>query len=215
MAPAETFAALGGQRHVCNTFSAGWRCCFMRNSRHHSQQPSRWLLVPILFTLSSGTSDGVDMSQWARHQRVHRDWTSVDFRDPDTGLFLAARAGTEDKHAGVTLTLTSTPVQGCAPDTVLIRKTVSPVASNRDEIAQVTARFDSMPARQLSSRYVTQIGDWFVFVQLIDELPVAALRNYQVLAVTLPDGHPARFSLVGFDHAWAEAESVCRAFVTP
>jgi len=67
----------------------------------------------------------------------------------------------------------------------------------------------------LSSRYVTQIGDWFVFVQLIDELPVAALKTYQVLTVTLPDGHPARFSLVGFDHAWTEAESVCRGFVTP
>ncbi len=46
-------------------------------------------------------------------------------------------------------------------------------------------------------------------------VPEAALKTYQVLAVTLPDGHPARFSLVGFDHAWAEAESVCRAFVTP
>lgn len=200
---------------MCNTFSAGWRCCFMRNSRDHSKQPSRWLLVPILFTLSSGRSDGVDMSQWARHQRVHLDWTSVDFRNPDTGLFLAARAGTEDKHADVTLTLTSTPVQGCLPDTVLIRKTVSPVVSSLDEITQVAARFDSMPAQQVSSRYVTKKGDWFVFVQLIDELPMAALKTYEVLTVTLPDGHPARFSLVGFEHAWAEAESMCRAFLTP
>ena len=155
------------------------------------------------------------MGHWARHQQAHRDWTSLDFRSPTTGLFVAARAGTEDQSTRTTLTLTMAPVQGCAADAVLVRETDAPVSTARDDLIHVTIQVDDSPLQRLPARLLMEPGDFFIFVQFLSGLPFDRLKNHQVLAVSLPNGQSARFSLAGFDDAWTAAEAVCKSFLVP
>ncbi len=183
--------------------------------RFQSSQSFQWLPVLYILALSAVPAYGIDFGHWARHQQEHRDWTSLDFRDPDTGLFLAARAGTEDKHTHTTLTLTMAPTHGCTVDAVLVRKTDAPISVASDRFVDVTFQVDDLAPQRLSARLVTEPGDLFIFVQLLDRFPFNELKNHQVLAVILPNGHNARFSLAGFEDAWADAEEVCKSFLAP
>lgn len=169
-------------------------------------------LAALLLLLWAGTDPvAIDLGRWARHLKHHGDWTSLDFRHPETGLFLAARAGTEDPQAGATLTLTMAPAVDCVVDTVLVFKDRVPARVDAEEAIQVALAADGAPPRVARARLVRVAGDVFFFVQLAGGLPVAG--NRARLTVTLPDGRQAQFSLRGFEEARQAAFATCQSFL--
>jgi hypothetical protein len=173
------------------------------------------LFAALVLFLCAESGAGVDLSLWARHMRQHRDWTSVDFRDPVSGLFLAARAGTEDARSNATLTLTAAPAQGCAADFVIVFKTDAPASRDSEDFARITARIDALAPRRLGARIERQGGDPFIFVQILNEVRPDMLKDHRTMAVAIPGAQAATFSLEGFDSAWNTAQATCRAFAAP
>jgi hypothetical protein len=173
-----------------------------------------WLSAAWL-CLATGPVHGIDLSAWARHHRQYRDWTVVDFRDPLTGLFLAARAGTEDPGTHATLTITAGPADGCAPEAVVVIGEGGPAASNSEEIRFISAILDDQAPQRFRVLLVRQKGDQFLFMQVLEGLDPGRLQGHRKLGLALPGGAIARFSLAGFASAWKEAEGSCRAFLPP
>ncbi|MGZ8219036.1 hypothetical protein [Methylomagnum sp.] len=171
-------------------------------------------MLPFL-ALNMGSAEAVDLGPWARHVLRHGEWTSLDFRHPATGLFLAARAGTEDPRTATTLTLTAAPTQGCAAEAVIVHKAGAPASRGRDEATTASLQLDGLPPRQLRARLVMPRGDVFVFAQLLDEPPLDALKNHGTLTVSLSEVGRASFSLDGFESAWTTAWEACQAFLAP
>lgn len=184
-------------------------------SRRHPSPPI-WraaLLPPLL--LNGGNGEAVDLGSWARHTRQHGEWTSLDFRHPVTGQFIAARAGTEDPQTHTTLTLTAAPVQNCGAELVIVHQAGAPASRGTDEPTQVGFRLNGLSPSQFRARLVIPVGDSFVFAQLLDEPPLDALRNHGSLTVDLPAIGPASFSLDGFESAWNTAQETCQMFLAP
>jgi hypothetical protein len=173
------------------------------------------LFTALILFLSAGLSCGIDFTPWARHMHQHQDWTSLDFRDPFTGLFLAARAGTEDKRSNATLTLTAMPARGCAADFVVVVKDDAPAVRDSEEFTGIAARIDDLKPQRLGARIVRQEGDPFIFVQILDEVRPDTLKDRQTMAVVLPNARVAIFSLRGFGPAWSIARATCQSFLTP
>jgi hypothetical protein len=183
--------------------------------RSRPSSAMRRLLAALMLFLGAERGDGVDLTPWARHMRHHRDWTSVDFRDPVSGLFLAARAGTEDEQRNATLTLTAAPAQGCVADFVIVLKTDTPASRDSDEFARIAVRIDALATQSLEARIVRQGGDSFIFVQILDEFRLDTLKDRKTMTVVMPDAQVANFSLEGFDSAWSTAQATCRSFAAP
>ena len=101
------------------------------------------LLRPLALAtalLSAGNGSGVDLGPWAREERRYHDWISVDFREPYSGLFLAARAGTEDAKSRATLTLTTAPAYSCEPETVVVIQQDKPEPKDATQAATFMAQ---------------------------------------------------------------------------
>lgn len=174
----------------------------------------RAIAVPLL-ALNIGMAGAVDLGPWARHMLRHGEWTSLDFRHPVTGLFVAARAGIEDPRAAATLTLTAAPGQGCAAETVIVHKAGAPASREVDELRTVALQLDGPPSRRFRARLVQPRGDVFIFAQLLDELPLDELKNHGRLTADVPRAGRASFSLDGFASAWTTAQETCQAFLKP
>lgn len=177
--------------------------------------PLRRAIAALLLALNVGMAGAVDLGPWARHLRQHGAWTSLDFRHPVTGLFLAARAGIEDPRTAATLTLTAAPGQDCAAEAVIVHKISAPVGRGVDELRTVALQLDGSPPRQFQARLVQPRGDVFIFTQLPDELPLDELKNHSKLTVDVPGAGRTSFSLAGFASAWAAAQETCQAFLMP
>lgn len=173
------------------------------------------LCTALVLLLGAGSGRGIEFAPWARHVRPHRAWTSLDFRNPHTGMFLAARAGTEDPKAQATLTLTAMPMQGCRPDIVLVLKTAEPAQRDSETLGEIRARWDESGRQSFRGFIVRQGGDPFVFVRILDGLSPDTLREHGTLRVALPDGGAAAFSVEGFESAWSTALETCRSFLGP
>lgn len=169
----------------------------------------------MLAILAAGASNsnGIDLGPWARNPQQHGDWTSLDFRDPISGLFVAARAGTEDKRTDTTLTLTAAPAQSCKAETVIVKKTDTPVSKDTNKLIRLTFQVDGLPSQRLRARLVAERGDFFIFVQFLDEIPFDTLKNHRTMVVNLPNARPAVFSLAGFESAWSVTQEVCQSFL--
>jgi hypothetical protein len=174
----------------------------------------RWAAA-IILVLMAGTGEGIDLSHWARHMLRHDDWTSVDFRDPVFGMFLAARAGTDDPQTKATLAFTAAPKQECVPDVTIAINVGQPAFTGSEELARVAVQLDGTAPRYLKARIVSPQNDVFVFVELLDELDPNLLRSHRRMVVTTPDGERLTFSLKGFDRAWETAQAVCLSFMPP
>lgn len=165
--------------------------------------------------LGAGSGRGIDFTAWARHLRQHQAWTSLDFRDPNTGMFLAARAGTEDPKAQATLTFTAMPAQACRPDAVLVLKAAAPARRDSETLGEIRVHWDGLGRQSFRGLIVRQGGDPFVFARILDGFSPDILREHRTLRVALPDGGSAAFSLEGFESAWSMALETCRAFLGP
>jgi hypothetical protein len=171
------------------------------------------LFTLAILALSASNGHAIDLGAWARHLQQHEDWTSLDFRNPVSGLFLVARAGTEDKRTGTTLTLTAAPAQGCEAETVIVRKTDAPVSKDTDKLVRVSFQVNGLAPQSLRARLTAQRGDFFIFVQLLEGIPFDVLKNHQMMVVNLPNARRAVFSLAGFESAWSTAQEVCKSFL--
>jgi hypothetical protein len=174
----------------------------------------RWATVLIL-VLVVRTSEGIDLGQWARNMLYHDDWTSLDFRDPFLGMFLAARAGTDDQRTKATLAFTAAPTQRCVPEVAIAINVGQPAFTGSEQLSRVTVQFDGETPQYLAVRVVRPQDDVFVFVEFLDWLSPDLLRNYRTMAVAIPDREPMVFSLKGFDSAWNTAQATCRSFMPP
>jgi hypothetical protein len=173
------------------------------------------LLAALVLAIGAGSSEGADLSLWARHQTQHRDWVSVDFRDPLNGLFLAARAGTEDQRNDATLTFTAIPAQRCEAEVVIVLKTSEAALKSGEYDATIAIGIDALAPWSLEARIVRQRNDPFMFVQPLEAVRSDLLRGRAAMTVTLPDGRYAAFSLAGFDSAWDAAVATCLSFLAP
>lgn len=174
----------------------------------------RPLALAALLALA-GDGTGVDLGPWAREERRYQDWISVDFREPYSGLFLAARAGTEDAKSRATLTLTAAPAYRCEPETVVVIQQDKPEPKDATHTATLVAQIDAQAPRRLSARVVKERGDAFLFIEVLDQLSPDDLKNRQGLTLTLPGAPGVRFSLRGFEPAWSQALRSCRSFIVP
>jgi len=174
----------------------------------------RWATVLIL-VLVARTSEGIDLGQWARNMLHHDDWTSLDFRDPFLGMFLAARAGTDDPRTKATLTFTAALRQQCVLDVSIAINVGQPAVIGSEQLSRATVQFDGTTPRYLSVRIVSPRDDSFVFVEFLEKISPDLVRNYQTMVVAIPDREPSVFSLKGFDSAWDTAQATCRSFMLP
>jgi hypothetical protein len=158
---------------------------------------------------------GVDLGPWAREERRSQDWVSVDFREPYSGLFLAARAGTEDAKSRATLTLTAAPAYRCAPETVVVIQQDKPEPQDATQAATLVAQIDTQAPRRLRAQIVKERDDVFLFVEVLDRLSPDDLKHHQSLTITLPGKPSVRFSLRGFEPAWNQTLRSCRSFSAP
>lgn len=172
----------------------------------------RWAAALILI-LVAGASEGIDLSRWARHMVRHGDWTSLDFRDPFSGVFVAARAGTDDPRTKATLAFTAAPKQGCVPDVTIAINVGQPAVTGSEQLSRVAVQFDGGTPRYLQTRVAIPQDDVFVFLEFLKKLSPNLLRNHQTMVVTIPDGEPLTFSLKGFESAWKTAHATCLAFM--
>ncbi len=175
----------------------------------------RRLLALLVVLVAAPSTDGTDLSPWGRHERHHGDWITVEFRDPLSGLFLAARAGTEDPPNKATLTFTMAPARDCVADLAIIVKTDAPASEDSENSAAIAARIDDSEPRRYEALIVRQRNDPFMFVQLLDEPRPDRLTRHKTLTVALPDGRWIGFSLKGFDSAWQAIDKLCRSFMAP
>lgn len=171
------------------------------------------LLAVLALLLRMEIGRGVDFTPWARHLEHHRAWTSLDFRNPRTGMFFAARAGTEDVQSQATLTLTAMPAGQCQPDLVIVLNTGEPAPRNSEEPGMISVRWDNARLQHIRVLMVRQGGDSFVFARILGELSLDLLRRHKLMQVTLPGRESATFSLEGFDAAWSRALAICRSFL--
>lgn len=172
------------------------------------------LMALSLLTMAH-PAHGIDMQAWGRNLRHHQDWTSVEFRNPVTGIFIASRAGSEDPKRGATLTLTAAPMDGCAASVVLVIATASP--NPRDAEEQVTMGFglDDFKPAETDARIVLPRGDRFEFIEILGDFDPSTLENHRTASFSLGKILVARFSLKGFAEAWSEVQRVCQGFVSP
>lgn len=143
----------------------------------------------------------------------HGDWTSLDFRDPFSGMFLAARAGTDDPRTKATLAFTVTPKQRCVPEVTIAINVGRPAITGSERLSRVAVQLDGTTPRYLKVRIVSPQDDVFVFVELLEKLRPELLRNHRTMVVTVPNGERLAFSLKGFDSAWKTAHATCLAFM--
>lgn len=157
----------------------------------------------------------IDLGDWARHPARFGDWTALDFRDPATGLFLAARAGVEDPASGATLTVTGAPVDGCRFETVIVLAEAQPASDDREATWPLVLRVDGGQAQSLQAVHVRVRGDRFAFLALPADLDLGVLRRARRITFALPDGRGLEFSGTGMSPALAAAETTCRGFLSP
>lgn len=173
------------------------------------------VVLPVLlsFWIGAEPAFGIDLRDWAQNVRRHRDWTSVEFRNPITGMYIASRAATEDLARQATLTLTASPLEGCRADAVVVIQRGSLNPSDVEELTQVSIDLDDLYFSQLDARIVLPRGDQFAFIEILGPYDTARLAHHRRMTVSLGSLRIARFSLKGFSRAWREVRRICWGFV--
>jgi hypothetical protein len=170
-------------------------------------------VILLGFWIVAEPAFGVDLQDWGRNMRQHQDWTSVEFRNPFTGMFVASRAGTEDLKRHATLTLTASPLEGCVASTVVVIELASPNQADVEEINPVSIDIDDLRSPETGVKIVMPRGDRFEFIEIPGPYDTGRLKDRQLMAISLWHVQIARFSLKGFDSAWGEAQRVCQKFL--
>ena len=183
-----------------------------RNARWRTDTSKR-IILTLLLALAAAPAVAIDLGLFAQRLTEHERWTSLEFRDPVSGIFIASRAGTEDPRARATLTLTASPAEICLPDIVIVyeRAEDSPIDIERADILEW--QLDRRRAGTMPIRIVRQQGDRFEFVQFDAALDLNKLAGRRVLRFRNPPELRAEFSLRGFSEAWRAARSVCEDFL--
>lgn len=184
--------------------------------RSYDPGPLRTRLWPIvcaaLLALAARPAGAVDFGDWAQRMKQHEHWTSVEFRDPYSGKFLASRAGTEDRRVKATLTLTAHPADGCIPEVVIVFERGADGGGDTEKSDLLELQFDRLRPTKMPIRIVREQGDPFEFVQFAAPLDPKSLAGHRVLRLRAPPELRAEFSLRGFTAAWRTARSVCEDF---
>ncbi len=156
---------------------------------------------------------GVDLQDWGRIVGRHENWTTVEFRNPSTGRFIASRAGTEDLMRHATLTLTASPSEGCVASAVVVIELESPNQTDVEDLNQVRIGIDDLPPSKTGARIVMPRGDHFEFIEILGPYDTARLNDRRMMTISLWHFQIARFSLKGFADAWGEARRLCQGSV--
>jgi hypothetical protein len=172
----------------------------------------RWLLT-LAFWLAAEPARSVGLTPLARDLRHYGAWSAVEFRDPRTGLFLAARADTEDRRTHTTLTCTAGLADRCEPEAVVVIRRNLPALRSSEEAAYASARLDEQAPQAFRVVLVKAESDFFVFVQMLGSFRPELLEAHGRLSLALPSGRSSSFSLVGFGDAWRDARGRCRSFL--
>lgn len=169
-----------------------------------------WAWVTLLLALAP--SFAIDLSSWGRQVHSYEDWTIVEFRDPLMGKYLFSRAGTEDHERSATLTLTASPIDACAAETVIVIQLGT--ANTRDVSAsgEIEIAIDDLVRVIVPVSIIMPRGDQFAFLKFPENYDAASLAHRKAMNVTLQGNLLARFSLKGFGSSWAEAQSTCQGF---
>ena len=170
-------------------------------------------LIVLTFWLLAEPAFGIDLREWARNLHHHEDWTSVEFRDPFTGMFIASRAATEDLTRHATLTLTASPVEDCLARTVVVIELASPNPADVEKFSKVGIEIDDLRLLETDAKIVMPRDDHFVFIEIPGPYDTARLNDRLMMTISLGHVQIARFSLKGFASAWGEAQTLCQGFV--
>lgn len=193
--------------------TAGVRYCHRGTRRAGRLVMAAGLLLLASAWIVAEPAFGIDLRDWGRNMRRHKDWTSVEFRHPFTGMFIASRAGTEDLARYATLTLTASPLENCTANTVVVIKRRTPNPVDVERISRVGIDIDGLNFAETDARIVMPKGDQFEFIEILGPFATARLNEGRTMTISLGQGQIARFSLKGFTSAWTEARRTCRKFV--
>ena len=116
------------------------------------------------------------MQDWARNVRRYENWTSVEFRDTYTGMFIASRAGTEDSARHATLTLTASPLDRCVASAVVVIELPSPNPAD-EELAQIGIGIDDLKLSRIDARIVMPKDDQFEFIEILGPYDTGRLND--------------------------------------
>jgi len=172
-----------------------------------------WWMLPIAIFFALPTY-GVDLETGVRNIQRHQQWQSMEFRNPQFGFFLAARASTEDKGKAATLNINFIPDNNQCKETIeLLFKLDAPAAENVDREGLVEFQLDNRPPKLLTSKIVMVKGDSFVFMRVSDNFHPSDFSGHRSMLANARGWGVAEFSFSGFDEAWRRARNSCNAFL--
>lgn len=185
----------------------------MRPRATASGPVSTRLVLRILFAVACAspvaTSHGTDMTAGLRNLEKHRDWVSLDIQLPSLGVFLAARAATDDKKHDATLNVTFFPNETrCGGMVELLFKRAFP--AEKDETSNVSAKivFDGEEPRSFPVEIHLFGGDPFLFVSFPKDFPLSALTRHRAMRAEVAEWGSADLSLAGYAAAGARGVAV-------
>lgn len=171
-----------------------------------------FLILVLIFPITS--SHSVDLTAGIRNIRRHQKWMSMELRHPMTGLFLAARASTEDKNQDATLNLTLVPEGSQCRETIeVLLKIEAPAqeGGHRDGLMEFV--LDNREPQLLPTKIELAKGDRFVFMQVAGKFRASSFARHRTMLANARGWGLAEFSLLGFSDAWKEAQAKCSAFL--
>lgn len=175
---------------------------------------SNWCMLLITFFFLPAYA--VDLEGGVRDIQRHQQWRSMEFRNPQFGFFLAARASTEDKDKSANLNITIPLDNNQCKETIeLVFKLTTPAKEDIDQDGLVEFQLDERPPKLLSSKVVMANGDYFVFMRINESFRPLNLSGHRSMLANARGWGVAEFSLLGFDEAWGKARNSCNAFVAP
>jgi hypothetical protein len=175
-------------------------------------------LIGLCAAIHAASIFGMDLESGIRNLRRYQQWFAMDFRSPYSGLFLSARASTEDRRKDATLNITASPDNErgrCSEKIEVLFKLQKPAETDSDRDGLVEIQLGNTEPRLLSSKVSTLRGNEFLFVHVLGDLRPSELRGHRSLLVNARGVGFAEFSLQGFPDAWKTASATCAGFQPP
>ena len=168
----------------------------------------------LLLALYSCGAAAVDMESGVKNLRRHSTWKSMEFRDPNFGQFLAARASSNDPRKDINFNITYSPqTGGCREVIEVVVKLNEPASTSLDRELFIELQVDDRVPRTVSVRAVAAEDDEFLYMQIKDPVTITELLGKRSLMVNTRRLGVAEYQYKGMADAVHAAKESCNANV--
>ena len=171
-------------------------------------------LFCLLLALYSCAAAAVDMESGVKNLRRHSTWMSMEFRDPNFGRFLAARASSNDPRKDINFNITySLQTEGCREVIEVVVKLNEPASTSLDREMFIELQVDDRVPKTVSVRAVAAEHDEFLYMQIKDTVTITELLGKRSLMVNTRRLGVAEYQFKGMADAIRAAKESCNANV--